>query len=79
MKSGEQVGHEQKGLNEASNRIHGARRLDAYKSLGDYEESKVNFGLMNDNCNRCHDVFENGKHQLKKNVRGAQLKPPAWV
>ena len=39
---------------------------ELYQSLGDYEKAKVNFDKMIDNCNHCHDVFENGKHQLEK-------------
>ena len=37
-----------------------------YKSAGDFELAKKNYGLMIDNCNKCHDMFENGKHQLEK-------------
>ena len=44
---------------------HGA---DLYRALGkkDFDGSKKHFGLMMDNCNKCHAVFDNGKHQLDK-------------
>ncbi len=44
---------------------HGA---DLYRALGkkDFEGSKKHYGLMMDNCNKCHAVFDNGKHQLDK-------------
>ena len=37
-----------------------------YKSAGDYEKAKESYSVMIDNCNRCHQVFEDGKHQLEK-------------
>jgi hypothetical protein len=37
-----------------------------YKSAGDFEKAKTNYGLMLDSCNKCHQVFDNGKHQLSK-------------
>jgi hypothetical protein len=37
-----------------------------YKSVGDFEKAKTNYGLMLDSCNKCHQVFDNGKHQLAK-------------
>lgn len=37
-----------------------------YKSAGDFEKAKSNYGLMLDSCNKCHKVFDNGKHQLAK-------------
>lgn len=37
-----------------------------YKSSGNYVEAKKHYGLMIDNCNKCHTVFAKGKHQLEK-------------
>ena len=37
-----------------------------YKSAGKYDEAKKHYGLMIDQCNKCHTVFADGKHQLKK-------------
>lgn len=37
-----------------------------YKSAGKYADAKKHFGLMVDQCNKCHTVFAEGKHQLKK-------------
>ncbi len=37
-----------------------------YKSVGDFEAAKKNYGVMIESCNKCHKVFDNGKHQLKK-------------
>ena len=37
-----------------------------YKSAGDFEAAKKNYGVMIESCNKCHQEFDNGKHQLKK-------------
>ncbi len=37
-----------------------------YKSAGKYDEAKKHYGLMIDQCNKCHTVFAKGKHQLEK-------------
>jgi hypothetical protein len=37
-----------------------------YKSAGDFDAAKKNYGVMIESCNKCHQVFDNGKHQLKK-------------
>lgn len=37
-----------------------------YGVAGEYEQSKELFGAMVDNCNRCHEAFENGRHILEK-------------
>jgi hypothetical protein len=37
-----------------------------YKSAGDFEAAKTHYGVMIESCNKCHQVFDNGKHQLKK-------------
>jgi len=37
-----------------------------YKSAGQYEQAKKHYGLMIDQCNKCHTVFAEGKYQLKK-------------
>lgn len=37
-----------------------------YKSAGKYEDAKKHYGLMIDQCNKCHTVFAEGKHQLTK-------------
>ncbi len=37
-----------------------------YGANGDFAKAKESFGLMIDNCNHCHQVFDNGKHQLEK-------------
>lgn len=37
-----------------------------YKSAGKYEDAKKHYGMMIDQCNKCHTVFAEGKHQLKK-------------
>ena len=39
---------------------------DLYKSSGKYEDAKKHYGLMIDNCNKCHTVFAKGKYQLAK-------------
>ena len=39
---------------------------DLYKSAGDFEAAKKNYGIMLESCNKCHKEFDNGKHQLKK-------------
>ena len=43
---------------------HSGKKL--YKSAGDFEAAKKNYGVMIESCNKCHQVFDNGKHQLKK-------------
>lgn len=37
-----------------------------YKSAGDFDAAKTHYGVMIESCNKCHQVFDNGKHQLKK-------------
>ena len=37
-----------------------------YKSAGDFELAKKNYGVMIESCNKCHQVFDHGKHQLEK-------------
>ncbi len=37
-----------------------------YKSAGNYDDAKKHYGLMVDQCNQCHTVFADGKHQLAK-------------
>ena len=37
-----------------------------YKSAGDFDAVKKNYGLMIDSCNKCHQAFADGKYQLKK-------------
>ncbi len=37
-----------------------------YKSVGDFEASKKQYGVMIESCNKCHQEFDNGKHQLTK-------------
>jgi len=37
-----------------------------YKSAGDFDAVKKNYGLMIDSCNKCHQSFADGKYQLKK-------------
>lgn len=39
---------------------------ELYEAVGDFELAKKNYGLMIENCNKCHQVFDNGKHQLEK-------------
>ena len=39
---------------------------ELYKSAGDFEAAKKHYGVMIESCNKCHTVFDNGKHQLKK-------------
>ena len=39
---------------------------DLYKSSGKYDDAKKHYGLMIDNCNKCHTVFAKGKYQLAK-------------
>jgi hypothetical protein len=43
---------------------HSGRAL--YESVGDYEKARMNYEQMIDNCNHCHQQFDNGKHQLEK-------------
>ena len=37
-----------------------------YKSSGNYDDARKHYELMIDQCNKCHTVFAEGKHQLKK-------------
>ena len=37
-----------------------------YKSAGDFEQAQKHYGLMIDQCNKCHTVFADGKYQLEK-------------
>lgn len=37
-----------------------------YKSAGKYDEAKKHYGLLVEQCNKCHTVLADGKHQLKK-------------
>lgn len=37
-----------------------------YRSSGNYQEARKQFHLMVDQCNQCHQVFAEGKHQLEK-------------
>ena len=37
-----------------------------YKSAGKYDQAKKHYGLMIDQCNKCHTVFAEGKYQLEK-------------
>ena len=37
-----------------------------YKAAGNFEEATRQYGLMIANCNKCHTVFAESKHQLKK-------------
>ncbi len=37
-----------------------------YQSAGDFEQAKQHYGSMVTQCNQCHQVFDNGKHQLEK-------------
>jgi hypothetical protein len=37
-----------------------------YKATGNFEEAKKHYSVLIDNCNQCHTVFAEGKHQLKK-------------
>ncbi len=37
-----------------------------YKSSGNYAQAKQHYGLMIDQCNKCHQVFAKGKYQLDK-------------
>ena len=37
-----------------------------YGSIGDYEQARQHYSRLIDNCNRCHQVFVDGKHQLEK-------------
>ena len=37
-----------------------------YGSVGDYAAAKKHYEAMLNNCNRCHQVFADGKYQLEK-------------
>jgi hypothetical protein len=37
-----------------------------YKSNGDFAKAREGYESMIENCNRCHQEFDNGKHQLEK-------------
>lgn len=37
-----------------------------YRSAGNYDDAKKHYGLMIDQCNKCHTEFAEGKHQLAK-------------
>ena len=39
---------------------------ELYKSAGKFDTAKQHFGTMIEHCNKCHQVFDNGKHQLEK-------------
>ncbi len=43
-----------------------AKALYGAAGKGNYDLAKKQYGLMIENCNKCHTVFDNGKHQLKK-------------
>jgi hypothetical protein len=62
-----------KDLNEEQTKQWKQISLDVYNSgkvlygaNGDFAKAKESFGAMIDNCNHCHEVFDNGKHQLEK-------------
>ena len=38
---------------------------ELYEAVGDYKKAKPAYESMIQNCNECHKVFVNGKHQLK--------------
>lgn len=39
---------------------------ELYGSMGQYDNAKQHYAAMIDNCNRCHQVFADGEHQLEK-------------
>lgn len=45
--------------------VHRAGR-ELYNAIGDFEKSRAAFDTLVDNCNRCHDAFEEGRHHLEK-------------
>ncbi|MGI9516328.1 MAG: hypothetical protein ACR2NP_04730 [Pirellulaceae bacterium] len=45
--------------------VYGSGR-DLYRSSGDYQQAREHYEAMIDNCNHCHQVFDEGRHQLEK-------------
>ena len=43
-----------------------AKGLYSAAGKNDYDLATKQYGLMIENCNKCHTVFDEGKHQLKK-------------
>ncbi len=39
---------------------------ELYKATGKYDVAKASYEKMIDACNRCHQEFDDGKHQLEK-------------
>jgi len=37
-----------------------------YKSAGKFDDAKLHYSAMIDNCNKCHTAFADGKYQLEK-------------
>lgn len=37
-----------------------------YRSMRNYPQARKNYELMIDNCNKCHQIFVDGRYQLEK-------------